>query len=719
MILTFDDNRSLIDRWRDDGTLEAKIDGLSNRAAGEFPFLWEAWSRRNQQIPDGMGARYRAWLFRAGRGSGKTRAGAETVRLMVEAGCRRIALVAPTAADVRDVMIEGQSGIMSVFPDSERPTYQPSLRRVTFANGAIATSYSADEPERLRGPQHDFCFIAGTVIDTADGPKPIEMIRKGDLIWTRNGLRPCLNVMSRQETVWELDHEQGQLIGTADHPIWVQSQWLPLSLITPGDTLTTWNGNLTVKEDTAATSKAKKCFDHDGSGNRRMDLSQTDTTFITSMAKRLTTGLRTWLVSQCANMRKFIARCPGLCTARNVEKTSFSLAKGRGCSAINANLNQSKKFNDNLTQSGKTSRSTANNVASSSSLELGNSVVQRVSIASEKQAVYNLTVQETHEYFANGVLVHNCWMDEPASMPRGEETFSNLMFGLRLGEAPWLMITGTPKPVRWLRELSEREDTITTVGSTFDNQRYLASTFITDVLGRYEGTRLGRQELYAEWLDDVEGALWTERIIDQNRIPAFDLQKPWASLNAWLTVGNQPAQIDRRAWRTVVAVDPPGETAECGIVIACAPTQGHAGRDHACILDDMSVSGRPEEWGRQVVAAAKKWNAEKVIVESNQGGDMVRATIHAVDPSLRIEKITAKESKTARAEPVSALYERGLVHHVGFLPILESQMVTWTKDQGRSPDRMDALVHAVSSLLTSQPVARSVVVSPTARRIPA
>ena len=467
MILTFDDNRSLIDRWRDEGTLESKIDGLTQRAAGEFPFLWELWSRRNQQIPEGMGETYRAWLFRAGRGSGKTRAGAETVRLMVEAGCRRIALIAPTAADVRDVMIEGQSGLMSVFPEDERPTYQPSLRRVTFANGAIATSYSADEPERLRGPQSDFA-----------------------------------------------------------------------------------------------------------------------------------------------------------------------------------------------------------------------------------------------------------WLDEPASMPRGEETFSNLMFGLRLGVAPWVMITGTPKPVRWLRELSERLDTVTTVGSTFDNQQYLAPTFITDVLGRYEGTRLGRQELYAEWLDDVEGALWTERIIDANRIPMFDTQKPWASLNTWLVTGNQPSLIDRRAWRTIVAVDPPGETAECGIVVACAPTQGHAGRDHACILDDMSVAGRPEEWGRQVVAAARKWNAEKVIVESNQGGDMVRATIHAVDPSLRVEKITAKESKTARAEPVSALYERGHVHHIGFLPTLESQMVTWTKDQGKSPDRMDALVHAVSALLTSQPVARSVVVSPTARRIP-
>ena len=448
------------------GIYEEFLGTLTDEEGEALLWDWSFYARKNQQVPDGMGEKFRVWLFRAGRGSGKTRAAAETLRLMIDVA-PRIALIAPTAADVRDVLIEGDSGIMSVFPSDQRPQYEPSKRRVTFHNGAQAFAYSAEEPERLRGPQH---------------------------------------------------------------------------------------------------------------------------------------------------------------------------------------------------------------------------------------------------YWAIG--------DEPASWASGEDVISNLLFGLRLGSKPWLMLTGTPKPLRWLRELSVREDTITTTGSTYDNIRNLAPGFIEDILGRYDGTRLGRQEIYAEFLDDTEGALWTERIIDANRIPMFDTQKPWASLNTWLVTGGQTSLIDRRAWRTIVAVDPPGETAECGIIVASAPTQGHAGRDHACILDDMSVAGRPEEWGRQVVAAARKWNAEKVIVESNQGGDMVRATIHAVDPSLRVEKITARESKTARAEPVSALYEKGYVHHIGFLPTLESQMVTWTKDQGRSPDRMDALVHAVSALLTSQPVARSVVVSPTARRIP-
>jgi phage terminase large subunit-like protein len=452
-ILTFDDNRSPIDKWRESGELEQIVADLSDEDAARFGYLWEAWGRPNQRKPDGMGDEFRLWFFRAGRGSGKSRAGAEAVRELVEAGqARRIALVGPTAADVRDVMVEGESGLLSVFPPDERPQWQPSIRRITFANGAIATSYSADEPERLRGPQHDFA-----------------------------------------------------------------------------------------------------------------------------------------------------------------------------------------------------------------------------------------------------------WIDEPASMPRGEETMSNLLLGLRLGSAPWAMLTGTPKPVAWLRALAERPDTVTTTGSTFDNERFLARTFIEDVIGRYGDTRLGRQELLAEWLEDVEGALWTQEILDRGRVQTWDVQQPWKSLTDQV----DGVRADRRAWRTVVAVDPPGETAECGIVVVSAPVQGRAGVDHCVILEDGSTAGRPEEWGARVVSMANKWNAERVVVESNQGGDMTRATIQAVDPSIKVEKITASQSKQARAEPVSALYERALVHHVGFFPMLETQMCSWVPGE-KSPDRMDALVHGVAHVLQARAPAASV-----------
>lgn len=465
MLLQTADNRSLIDRWRDDETLAGRVEALTPEQSAQFLTLWDVWSRTNQRVPDGMGERFRVWMFRAGRGSGKTRAGAETCRLVSEQ-VSRIALIAPTAADVRDVIVEGESGIMSVFPSSERPTYEPSKRRVTFHSGAVAFTYSAEEPDRLRGPQHGWA-----------------------------------------------------------------------------------------------------------------------------------------------------------------------------------------------------------------------------------------------------------WVDEPASMPHGQAMFDNLLLGLRLGATPWTMVTGTPKPLKWLRELSDRPETVTTTGSTFDNERYLARGFIEDVLGRYEGTRLGRQELYAEWLEDVEGALWTQAIIDNSRISTFDPSRPWESLNTWLIAAGMVPHQDRRLWRTIVAVDPPGETAECGIVVAAAPTQGHAGIDHVVILEDASMAGRPEEWGRQVAAVARKWNAERVVVESNQGGDMTRATISAVDPSLRIEKIHAKISKSARAEPVSALYERGLVHHAGFLPLLESQMTTWIVGE-KSPDRLDALVHAVSALVTVQAKVQASVRSVASRRLP-
>ena len=206
-------------------------------------------------------------------------------------------------------------------------------------------------------------------------------------------------------------------------------------------------------------------------------------------------------------------------------------------------------------------------------------------------------------------------------------------------------------------------------------------------------------------------------MIDRSRLAGFDPAQPLKAINALLLDKGKPAIIDRRAWRIIVGVDPPGETAECGIVVAMAPVQGRAGYDRAVVLEDASTAGRPEEWGARVASAARKWKAERVVVESNQGGDMVRATIHAVDPNLRVEKITAKLSKGARAEPISAMYERGLVHHAGFFPLLEAQMVSFVPGEGRSPDRMDALVHCIASLLPPQPMQRAAVMSPVSRRL--
>ena len=300
------------------------------------------------------------------------------------------------------------------------------------------------------------------------------------------------------------------------------------------------------------------------------------------------------------------------------------------------------------------------------------------------------------------------WGDEPASWRHGEATWDNAMLGNRLGR-PHSILSGTPRPLPWLRKIEERPGTRLSTGSTYENVGNLAKQFIALILERYEGTRLGAQELHARYLEDVEGALWRMAVLEATRFLKWDGTNPWASLTANITPESRtllnlgPWVIspgERRRWVTWVGVDPPGETAECGIIVGTAPEQGKGGRDHAVILDDMSIAGPPEVWGPRVVEAIRKWDALGAVVETNQGGDMCRATIHNVDPSVKVVKVRAKDSKTDRAEPVSALYGRGWVHHYGHFAKLEEQQTTWVQAEDKSPDRLDGLVHLVTHLLT-------------------
>ena len=318
------------------------------------------------------------------------------------------------------------------------------------------------------------------------------------------------------------------------------------------------------------------------------------------------------------------------------------------------------------------------------------------------------------------------WGDEPASWRSGVLAWDNAMFGHRLGNDPRSMLTMTPRPLDWLRKIEAEQRTHVTTGATYDNLTNLAESFIDMVVGRYEGTRLGRQELHALYLDDVEGALWQMATIDATRIARFDVHDPWSSLSSEmnrvrLALGLGFARFDpqRTGWRTVVGVDPPGETAECGIIVGAAPHGGKAGRHHAVILDDMTLAGPPEVWGAQVVTAVHKHGAERVVVEANQGGDMVRSTIHNVDPNVTVTKIRASASKYDRAEPISVLYAKGWVHHAGFFGELETQLTTWVpaETKNKSPDRLDALVHLVNGLLQPMPMVRATAHSPVGRRI--
>jgi phage terminase large subunit-like protein len=406
------------------------VGALSPDEASALLYDWPFWARPNQLPPKGG---WRVWLLLAGRGFGKTRTGAELVRARVATRtARRLALVAPTAADARSVMVEGESGILAISPRWDRPRYEPSRRRLTWPNGAVATHYSADEPERLRGPQHDAAWC---------------------------------------------------------------------------DELTSW---------------------------------------------------------------------------------------------------------------------------------------------------------------------------------RYPEAWDMLMFGLRLGGDPRVVVTTTPRPTKLLRALVEDPAVAVTRGTTYENRPNLAPDFLDQIVRKYEGTRLGRQEIEAEILDDVSGGLWNRGIIEAARVR---VAPPLA--------------------RIVVAIDPAatsgGAADETGIIVAGKDFDGHG-----WVLADLSGRYRPTEWAKTAVAAYRAHHADRVIAEVNNGGEMVESTLRVIDPDLSFAAIRASRGKITRAEPVATLYEQGRVHHQGVFPQLEDQMCNLARGGyddaesrriGSSPDRVDALVWAITDLL--------------------
>lgn len=380
-------------------------------------WFWPAWARAEQLEPGGA---WQVWLVKAGRGWGKTRTGAEWIRAQAQPGAR-IALVGATAADVRDVMIEGESGILSVCAPWERPRYEPSRRRLTWPNGAIATAYSAEEPDRLRGPQH------------------------------------------------------------------------------------------------------------------------------------------------------------------------------------------------------------------------------------------------TH-----------AWCDEVAAWA-SPDTWDMAMMGLRLGQRPRVMATTTPKGVPLMRRIEASPGLIVTRGRTLDNAGNLAPSFLSGLMARYEGTRLGRQELEGEDLHDNPDALWSRDQLDATRVQ----QAPHFA-------------------RVVVAIDPAATSKdssdETGIVVAAV---GDDGRGY--VLADRSGRFKPDAWARRAIEAYHEYQADRIVAEGNQGGEMVAHVLNTVQAGLPLRIVHASRGKATRAEPIAALYEQGRISHVGSLAQLEDQLCTWTPGAA-SPDRLDALVWALTEL---------------------
>ena len=276
-----------------------------------------------------------------------------------------------------------------------------------------------------------------------------------------------------------------------------------------------------------------------------------------------------------------------------------------------------------------------------------------------------------------GPQFHFAWCDEIAAW-RYPETFDQLMFGLRLGDDPRCVITTTPKPSPMIRGLVNRKNTCITTGTTFENEANLASSAIEQLREKYSGTTLGRQELYAEVLSDVEGALWSYGGIESQRVSKDELPE---------------------MQRIVVAVDPAvtsGSGAdETGIVVA-----GKGVDERFYVLEDASLKASPDGWMRAVVDCYYTHSADKIIAEVNNGGDLVERILRTIDSNAPYKKVNASRGKMVRAEPIAALYEQKRVSHVGIFDILENQMCEYN-GEGKSPDRMDALVWALTELSQS------------------
>jgi len=278
-----------------------------------------------------------------------------------------------------------------------------------------------------------------------------------------------------------------------------------------------------------------------------------------------------------------------------------------------------------------------------------------------------------------GPQFHRAWCDELAAW-RYPETFDQLMFGLRLGNNPQCVITTTPKPTKLIKELVERDDVHVTKGNTFENEENLAESALAMLKERYEGTTMGRQELYAEIVDNLEGALWRSDMIDETRLSANE---------------------ERELTNIIVAIDPAvtanENSDETGIIVV-----GKDANNEYYVLEDISGKYSADKWGRMAVRAYYEWEADRVVAEVNNGGDLVERLLRNIDTDIPYRSVHATRGKLVRAEPIAALYEQKRVHHVGSFPELESQMCTYTGDIKTSPDRLDAMVWGLSELSKSK-----------------
>ncbi len=273
------------------------------------------------------------------------------------------------------------------------------------------------------------------------------------------------------------------------------------------------------------------------------------------------------------------------------------------------------------------------------------------------------------------------WCDEIAKWREAEQVWNMLQFGLRLGQAPQVAVTTTPRPIPFLQNLIGDPSSVVTRAATHDNAPHLAPSFISEMTRRYAGTVLGRQELMGEIIADQSGSLWRRDWIEASRVRAAPELR-----------------------RVVVALDPPvtatATSDACGMVVAGLGIDGRA-----YVLADRTLQGRePHVWARAAIALYQDYQADRIVAEVNQGGDLVVGVLRQIDDTVPVRKVHATRGKWLRAEPVAALYAEGRIAHVGTFDLLEDQMCCFGADGmagGRSPDRLDALVWAITDLMLS------------------
>lgn len=279
----------------------------------------------------------------------------------------------------------------------------------------------------------------------------------------------------------------------------------------------------------------------------------------------------------------------------------------------------------------------------------------------------------------------SAWIDELAKFRYPDEVIKQIELSVRIGPDPRVMITTTPRRIPIIRQLLDDPDVVDTAHSTFENRRNLSPKTLARLLARYEGTHLYRQEVLGEYIEDVEGALWTQAQIDENRMPESTIPE---------------------MERIVVGVDPPGtadtSTSKCGIIVRGKGADRDFGAAHLYTLADESLHGTPEQWGGRVVWAYHHYKADMVVAETNCGWDMVLHVLRTIDPNVPVKPVPAKRDSYLRAEPVALLAEQGRDHHIGVFPELEDQQTTFVKgDKKRNMrlDNLDAFVYASKELM--------------------